>query len=100
MPVGQEGRKKPRPAKERLTDGNTALSEKRTVEQAKPIIIAVDLQPIAPLPGVTMLEGDITMVSTAERIIELASGVVDLVVCDGAPDGKWYYLIAPLALLP
>lgn len=32
-------------------------------------IIAVDLQPMAPLSGVTQLQGDITKLETAEEII-------------------------------
>lgn len=54
-------------------------------EEAK--IVAVDLQAMAPLPGVTQLQGDITKVSTAERIVAHFEGEnADLVVCDGAPD--------------
>ncbi|ORX90244.1 cell division-like protein [Basidiobolus meristosporus CBS 931.73] len=54
-------------------------------EQAK--IVAVDLQAMAPLPGVIQLQGDITKVSTAEQIISHFEGeLADLVVCDGAPD--------------
>ena len=42
---------------------------------------------MAPLPGVTQLQGDITKVSTAEKIVGHFSGEhADLVVCDGAPD--------------
>ena len=42
---------------------------------------------MAPLPGVTQLQGDITKVSTAERIVSYFEGEhADLVVCDGAPD--------------
>lgn len=51
------------------------------------IIIAIDLQLMAPLPGVTQLQGDITKLETAQRIIEKMEGErADLVVCDGAPD--------------
>ncbi|GFQ88323.1 hypothetical protein TNCT_472471 [Trichonephila clavata] len=50
-------------------------------------IVAVDLQAMAPLPGVTQIQGDITKVSTAEEIISYFKGEsADLVVCDGAPD--------------
>ena len=50
-------------------------------------IVAVDLQPMAPIKGVVQIEGDITSQETAEEIIELFDGVqADLVVCDGAPD--------------
>lgn len=48
----------------------------------------------APLPGVVQIEGDITKKSTAEQIIgHFQGGLADLVVCDGAPDGKKYYFL-------
>lgn len=54
------------------------------------MIVAVDLQPMAPLPGVIQLQGDITKSETAERIVSHFHGEkADLVVCDGAPDGKF-----------
>ncbi|GJQ80740.1 hypothetical protein Trydic_g9334 [Trypoxylus dichotomus] len=50
-------------------------------------IVAVDLQAMAPLPGVIQLQGDITQYSTAQAIINHFDGTkADLVVCDGAPD--------------
>ena len=50
-------------------------------------IIAVDLQPMAPIPGVFTLQGDITSLSTAQTIISHFQGNrAELVVCDGAPD--------------
>ncbi|XP_039265517.1 tRNA (cytidine(32)/guanosine(34)-2'-O)-methyltransferase-like [Styela clava] len=50
-------------------------------------IVAVDLQAMAPLPGVIQIQGDITKVSTAESIVDHFKGEpADLVVCDGAPD--------------
>lgn len=52
-------------------------------------IVAVDLQAMAPLPGVIQLQGDITKLSTANAIIGYFDDQkADLVVCDGAPDGK------------
>lgn len=52
-----------------------------------PVIVAVDLQLMAPLDGVIQLQGDITRRETAEEIIRLFKGeLADLVVCDGAPD--------------
>ncbi|BGP40376.1 tRNA (uridine-2'-O-)-methyltransferase trm7 [Rhodotorula kratochvilovae] len=67
------------------------LSQKLNAEEAAPDgsarIVAVDLQPMAPLPGVVQIEGDITKTSTAEQIIShFKGGLADLVVCDGAPD--------------
>ncbi|KAJ2337661.1 tRNA (uridine-2'-O-)-methyltransferase trm7 [Coemansia sp. RSA 2681] len=53
----------------------------------EPQIVAVDLQAMAPLPGVVQIQGDITKLSTAEQIISHFDGAqADLVVSDGAPD--------------
>lgn len=50
-------------------------------------IVAVDLQAMAPLPGVIQHQGDITKIETAQNIIsEFDGSSADLVVCDGAPD--------------
>ncbi|XP_046989763.1 putative tRNA (cytidine(32)/guanosine(34)-2'-O)-methyltransferase isoform X1 [Schistocerca americana] len=50
-------------------------------------IVAVDLQSMAPIPGVICIRGDITETNTAERIIKEFDGCpADLVICDGAPD--------------
>eukprot|EP00474_Spongospora_subterranea_P000829 CRZ01287.1 hypothetical protein [Spongospora subterranea] len=50
-------------------------------------IVAVDLQEMSPIDGVTQLQGDITRRSTADAIISLFEGnLADIVVCDGAPD--------------
>lgn len=47
----------------------------------------MDLQAMAPLPGVIQIQGDITQLSTAKEIIQHFEGCpADLVVCDGAPD--------------
>ena len=57
-------------------------------ENSSAKIVAVDLQAMAPLPGVIQIQGDITQLSTAEKIIQHFEGEkADLVVCDGAPDG-------------
>jgi len=51
------------------------------------VIVAVDLQPMLPLAGVTQLVGDITKLDTAREIIAQFDGrQAQLVVCDGAPD--------------
>ncbi|TKR68392.1 hypothetical protein L596_024382 [Steinernema carpocapsae] len=61
------------------------LNERNTSESLK--IVAVDLQPMSPIYGVTQLQGDITELSTATNIISHFDGEkADLVVCDGAPD--------------
>ncbi|PWN21957.1 FtsJ-domain-containing protein [Microstroma glucosiphilum] len=59
-------------------------------------IVAVDLQPMAPIPGVKQVLGDITTQETADAVASaLAGGAEDdtsrkekaqLIVCDGAPD--------------
>lgn len=50
-------------------------------------IVAVDLQEMAPLPGVVQIQGDITKEDTADRVIAQFQGEkADIVVCDGAPD--------------
>lgn len=44
---------------------------------------------MSPIEGVTQIQGDITKVSVAEEIIShFGNENADLVVCDGAPDGK------------
>ena len=60
-------------------------------EQVK--IVAVDLQTMAPLPGVEQIRGDITKRSTIEEILDRFKtsdkkimNKADLVICDGAPD--------------
>lgn len=50
-------------------------------------IVAVDLQPMAPIEGVIQIIGDITKLETATSILSHFQGhKADLVVCDGAPD--------------
>ncbi|XP_050532277.1 uncharacterized protein LOC126900533 [Daktulosphaira vitifoliae] len=61
---------------------NKSESEKKDVK-----IVAVDLQSMAPLPGVIQLKGDITKESTASEILsQFGDELVELVVFDGAPD--------------
>jgi tRNA (cytidine32/guanosine34-2'-O)-methyltransferase len=44
---------------------------------------------MAPLPGITTLQTDITMPETVPRVLDALGGrKADLVVCDGAPDGE------------
>eukprot|EP00035_Acanthoeca_spectabilis_P025362 m.458083 g.458083 ORF g.458083 m.458083 type:complete len:339 (-) comp21420_c0_seq1:112-1128(-) len=50
-------------------------------------VVAIDLQAMAPIPGVTIMQGDITKESTAKAVTaHFDGGKADLVVCDGAPD--------------
>lgn len=72
-----------------------------TVQQAKPRenvrIVAIDLQPMSPLEGVTTMRADITHPSTIPLMLKAldpdtygssatSSSPVDLVISDGAPD--------------
>ncbi|VVC45819.1 Ribosomal RNA large subunit methyltransferase E,tRNA (cytidine(32)/guanosine(34)-2-O)-methyltransferase [Cinara cedri] len=62
-------------------------ADKTEGEQDDVSIVAVDLQTMAPLPGVTQIKGDITKESTAKEILsQFSDRLVDLVVFDGAPD--------------
>ena len=50
-------------------------------------VVSVDLQEVAPIEGVVLLQGDITTEETMMRVLEVFKGKpTDLVVCDGAPD--------------
>lgn len=56
-------------------------------QHAAPKIVAVDLQPMAPIEGVTQIQGDITSEVTAKEVISYFDGEhADIVVSDGAPD--------------
>ncbi|EEQ39551.1 putative tRNA (cytidine(32) guanosine(34)-2 -O)-methyltransferase [Clavispora lusitaniae] len=50
-------------------------------------IVAVDLQPMAPIDGVTCIQADITHPKTLQKILDLFGGEpADFVCSDGAPD--------------
>ena len=62
-------------------------SADEVLEPLEPKIVAVDLQEMAPIEGVKILQGDITSQETAEAIIGHFDGnLADIEVCDGAPD--------------
>lgn len=48
-------------------------------------VVAVDIAEIAPLPGVVVLQGDITNAECHARMIEALGGPADAVLCDAAP---------------
>ncbi len=54
-------------------------------------IIAVDLNPMRPIPGVIFIQGDITSPETIAEIQRVTNGTVDLVVSDCSPhvSGNW-----------
>ncbi|KAH9449802.1 hypothetical protein Pst134EB_020614 [Puccinia striiformis f. sp. tritici] len=63
------------------------LNESRSSQNEPAKIVAVDLQPMAPIDGVIQIVGDITKLETATNILSHFEGEkADLVVCDGAPD--------------
>eukprot|EP00803_Ostreobium_quekettii_P003021 evm.model.scf_1106.5 EVM.evm.TU.scf_1106.5 scf_1106:50476-52035(+) len=63
------------------------LPGKKSGSTDLPKIVAVDLQPMAPVEGVIQIQGDITSEVTAKEVIDhFDGGRADLVVCDGAPD--------------
>ena len=52
-----------------------------------PRLVAVDLQPMAPVEGVHLIQGDITSAATAREVVScFEGGRADLVVSDGVPD--------------
>lgn len=56
-------------------------------KQPQSQVVAVDLQAMAPIEGVTILQGDITSLKTSSAIISQFGGKrADIVICDGAPD--------------
>ena len=53
----------------------------------KPRVVSVDLQEMAPIPGVGIVQGDITQTKTFEAVLAVFEGQkAELVVSDGAPD--------------
>jgi 23S rRNA U2552 (ribose-2'-O)-methylase RlmE/FtsJ len=51
----------------------TSINDK-AISEAAPVVVAVDLWPMEPLPGVTFIRGDITCESTAHEIIHNLGG--------------------------
>lgn len=63
------------------------LADRIESNDQHPNIVAVDLQPMAPIEGVLCLQGDITSLDTAQAILRpFETQRTELVVCDGAPD--------------
>jgi 23S rRNA (uridine2552-2'-O)-methyltransferase len=56
------------------------------------IIVGVDLEGIAPIPGVKTFKADITHDSTVDLVKEALGGDADVVICDAAPNltGAWH----------
>jgi 23S rRNA (uridine2552-2'-O)-methyltransferase len=49
-------------------------------------VVALDLQPIEPIPGVTAIQGDMTAADVQAQAIAAAGGPVDVVLSDAAPN--------------
>ena len=49
-------------------------------------VVAVDLQAVDPIPGVTTIQGDMTAPEVQAQAIEAAGGPVDVVLSDAAPN--------------
>lgn len=49
-------------------------------------VVAIDLQPMAPIKGVTAIQGDITDPKALDEVARTLGDMADAVVCDGAPD--------------
>ena len=63
------------------------LQEKGLDVKDETRIVSVDIQRMAPIFGVTVIEGDITKDETVEEVLQAFKGhKAELVVCDGAPD--------------
>jgi 23S rRNA (uridine2552-2'-O)-methyltransferase len=48
-------------------------------------VVALDLQPVEPIPGVTILQGDMTELEVQDAVIESVGGRADVVLSDAAP---------------
>ena len=54
----------------------------------------MDLQEVAPIPGVSFVMGDITTKKTADEVLALFKGEkAELIICDGAPDVTGFHEI-------
>ncbi|GIX08596.1 RlmE family RNA methyltransferase [Elioraea sp.] len=56
------------------------------VERAGPDVVAVDLLPIEPIAGATVLRGDLTDPAVAEAAVAALGGKADVVLSDMAPN--------------
>jgi 23S rRNA (uridine2552-2'-O)-methyltransferase len=56
------------------------------VERAGPAVVAVDILPIEPIAGATVLRGDLTDPAVAEAAVAALGGKADVVLSDMAPN--------------
>lgn len=73
-----------------LESNNTGYVHKTAI----PLVVSVDLQEMAPIEDCSILQGDITLPTTADRVVEQFQGeLAHLVVCDGAPDVTGFHAV-------
>ena len=76
----------------KLYDSDEARREASASNNVK--VVSVDLQEMAAIDGVAILQGDITTEETMRAIYDVFHGeAADLVVCDGAPDVTGFHEI-------
>ncbi len=69
-------------------------SDQERRENKETRVVSVDLQEMAPIEGVAIIQGDITTQQTLEKIMSIFKGQkADLVVSDGAPDVTGFHEI-------
>ncbi len=70
------------------------LANKLNSTSDNPKVVSVDLQEMAPIEGVHILQGDITTQATVDEIFKIFGGnKTDIVISDGAPDVTGFHEI-------
>jgi 23S rRNA (uridine2552-2'-O)-methyltransferase len=79
---------------EKVFKGKQKLTEEETDVTSKTgTVIAVDLLPMEPIPGVSILEGDFLAESTRQSMINILDGKsVDVVLSDMAPSFSGHHM--------
>jgi 23S rRNA (uridine2552-2'-O)-methyltransferase len=79
---------------EKVFMGKQKLSEEETsISPMAGTVIAVDLLPMEPIPGVSILEGDFLANETQQHIMKILNGKsVDVVLSDMAPSFSGHHL--------
>jgi 23S rRNA U2552 (ribose-2'-O)-methylase RlmE/FtsJ len=68
---------------------SASFSKSQQIHQNAVLTTVVSYAPQAPLAGVTILHADITVPATLSKMMDaMEEEKADLVVCDGAPEGK------------
>lgn len=80
---------------EKVYKGKQKLSEEETgtTSSKSGTVIAVDLLPMEPIPGVSILEGDFLAETTRQNILKILDGkAVDVVLSDMAPSFSGHHM--------